>query len=1301
MSQRSQFEKIVDEFDAAWLRGEQPALKEFVAKVPKESRSELFKLLLPIDIEYRSKKGETVKAEDYKQFGSAAIELAGSYLPAVEDPGIEGRTIAPISPVNASLPVGQNSRQIGPYKLLQKIGEGGMGTVWMAQQEKPVRRRVALKLIKPELATKEVIVRFEAERQALAMMDHPNIAMVLDAGTSDSGAPYFVMELIKGTPLNEYCDQQELKIESRLQIMVDVCEAIQHAHQKGILHRDLKPANVLISKVNGKPVPKVIDFGLAKATEHTNRLTEKTMFTEFGQVVGTLQYMSPEQAEMDSLDIDTRTDIYSLGVMLYELLAGSTPLDQETLGKNALLQVLEMIREKEPPRPSTRLSSSKNTSQDISRRRKIASSKLQSILKGELDWVVMKAIEKNRKRRYDSAAGFAEDIRRFLANEPVTARPPSTGYRVQKFVQKNKGLVASLATISAMLVATVFASTLLTIKANSARDEAAAQRTIAENKTKEVAEQRDRARQLEGEANFQLAHVRWNENRVGDARRLLNKIPIEDRYFDWHYSQRHFLGSDLTFFGHQASVMCVVFSPNGRRIVSADADGTIKFWDAARGHELQSFGGHTKSVDSVSFSPNGRQIATGSRDSTIKLWDATTGREVLSLSNELKLSESMRNVSFSPNGQEIVSSSGNEIRLWDASTGDIIRTLSGHKGRVNNVVFSEDGLQIISGGQDGIRVWDTKAGSKSANIFSQSLSVDSLVVSPDRRRIFAGGFDRKQSGSRQDVLKVWDTKTRKELFALEDIMKGFRGIFMSPDGLRFATIGEDMIKVLDAETGQEVHTFTGHTSSMNSLAFSPDGQRIVSASDDKTLKMWDAKTGIPDLPKLKGHSAPVFDVAFSPKAQWLVSGSDDNTIKLWNVMDAQNPRVLSGHIAGVDCVTFSADGERIASGSRDKLLKVWDRKTGKELMSLKGHVSGIWSVAFSPDDQLIASGSSDKTVKLWDAKTGKERLTLRGHKGGIERCVFSPDGSQTASASRDGTVKTWDLKSGKNLLTLVHEGEVYSVAFSPDGQRMVSGSDDIVNVWDAKSGEELMKLSGHAGEVWAVAFSPDGQRIVSGCEDKKIKFWDARTGQETLTLEGQDSLISAIAFSNDGGLLASSSADSTIKLRDGTKAQELIVLQGHKSDVLGVAISDDGQRIYSKDKDKEMAWSLTTFEPIEIEDWPEIIELKNTSSNERWSVSSMGSEVLLVDLEFKNTPREKSFRKSKARFDPLWHDTQAIVATTSQNWYAAMFHHSLLAKRDPAFADKLRQSYDRLQAQFRLEKRDVTPNIKRMLVEPE
>ncbi len=334
------------------------------------------------------------------------------------------------------------TRRIGRYALLQEIGSGGMGTVWLAEQSEPVRRRVALKLIKSNLVSHEEVARFEAERQALAMMDHPGIAKIFDGGTTEFGQPYFVMEFVAGLPIHQFCDQHRLSISDRLQLFILVCRAVQHAHQKGIVHRDLKPSNILVLETEGAPIPKVIDFGLAKAIDPTRRLTEKSLFTEAGKVVGTLQYMSPEQASLNSLDIDTRSDIYSLGIVLYELLTGTPPLDRETIHQNAILKILDMIREQEPPRPSQRLGSSAARTADISQQRQINPRQLQSILRGELDWVVMKALEKDRKRRYETAASFADDIHRFLIDEPVIARPASHSYRFSKLVRRNRLAVA-------------------------------------------------------------------------------------------------------------------------------------------------------------------------------------------------------------------------------------------------------------------------------------------------------------------------------------------------------------------------------------------------------------------------------------------------------------------------------------------------------------------------------------------------------------------------------------------------------------------------------------------------------------------------------------------------------------------------------------------------------------------------------------------------------------------------------------------------------------------------------------------
>jgi len=472
-----------------------------------------------------------------------AYEQAGDFLgrPAAGRPPRAAQVLAPGE---------KPGDRIGRYKLLQQIGEGGSGVVYMAEQQEPVRRRVALKIIKPGMDTKSVIARFEAERQAVALMDHPSIAKVFDAGATESGRPYFVMELVRGVKITKYCDQHSLTTEARLKLFVQVCEAIQHAHQKGIIHRDIKPSNILVTQsLQGVAMPMVIDFGVAKATTD-QRLTDKTVFTAFEMLIGTPAYMSPEQAALSSVDVDTRTDIYSLGVLLYELLTSSTPFETEELLKAGLDETRRVIREQEPVRPSTRLSKLKDADlTTVAKRRHSEPLKLIRAVRGDLDWIAMKALEKDRTRRYATANGMAADLKRHLNNEPVVARPPSSVYRFQKAIRRNKLVFGATAAVVAALVAGIAISTWKTVQARKAWRETEAARNNerrllmeAQAAEKKAQEKAPAARRTAYSSDMNAVQQALKENNLGRARMFLKRQKPQSGELDlrdWEWKRRH------------------------------------------------------------------------------------------------------------------------------------------------------------------------------------------------------------------------------------------------------------------------------------------------------------------------------------------------------------------------------------------------------------------------------------------------------------------------------------------------------------------------------------------------------------------------------------------------------------------------------------------------------------------------------------------------------------------------------------------------------------------------------------------
>jgi WD40 repeat protein/predicted Ser/Thr protein kinase len=795
---------------------------------------------------------------------------------------------------------------IGRYKLLELIGEGGMGLVYLAEQQEPIRRRAALKIVKLGMDTKQVIARFEAEKQMLALLDHPNIARVYDAGTTETGRPYFVMEYVKGQSITEYCDQHKTSIEDRLKLFRQVCEGVQYAHQKGIIHRDIKPSNILVTVEGDRAVPKIIDFGIAKAV--TQQLTEQTLFTQQGQLLGTPEYMSPEQTDLATQDIDTRSDIYSLGVVLYQLLAGVQPFGRESFEKGGFAEIQRVIQEVDPPLPSTALTRLGDEAKKIAERRNTQVVPLARRLHRELEWIPLKAMRKERVRRYRSASELADDIQNYLKGNPLIAGPETAIYRVKKFVRRHAGSVATIVLVSAAIVLGLVVSTAMyfraermRVQAEQAREQEFVARTKAEQAENVAQERAEDYRQSLYVNRINLADTECREGNVKRVRELLDACPNDLRGWEWHRLNYISDQSLMTLRGHTSWVYCIAISPDGKRIVSGSIDRTIKIWDAVTGVDVMTLRGHLDTVNSVVFSPDGRRIVSGSWDKTIKIWDAESGAEVMTL----RADGDVVTVSISPDGKHIASGgTDHTIKLWDAETGETSTTLTGHTDDILSLAFSPDGKKIVSASSDKtIKLWDVGTGAEVMTIRGHQDKVYAIGFSPDGKRIISGSQDR--------TIKVWDVLS-----------------------------------------GAELMTLRGHEGDIWSIAVSPDNKYIASGSIDNTIKVWDIASG-ENVLTLRGHEHWVLSVAFTPDGKQIVSSGGwlDATIKIWDVTGNRELTKLAGHHSSVSSIAFSPDGSRLVSGSQDGMVKLWDTGSCSELMTLRSSQEKfhIYRVAFSPD----------------------------------------------------------------------------------------------------------------------------------------------------------------------------------------------------------------------------------------------------------------------------------------------------------------------------------------------------------------
>jgi eukaryotic-like serine/threonine-protein kinase len=1033
-------------------------------------------------------------------------------------------------------------KQIGDFKLIEPIGEGGMGIVYLAEQNEPLRRQVALKIIKPGLASARFVARFEAERQALALMDHPNISRVLDAGVADDDRPYFVMELALGLSITEYCDRRQMSVRERARLMVDVCRAVQHAHHKGIIHRDIKPSNVLVVDSDRGPIPKVIDFGVAKAIEAHD--SEQTWVTLDGDAVGTPLHMSPEQTKTADSDIDTRTDVYSLGVLLYELVTGTTPIMKVHVRHLDLQNLRRLVQTEEPPKPSARLREVGEELPQIARNRGADPRELIHAARGDLDQIITKAISKNREDRYATANGLARDLERYLDWRPIEAATPSNLYRLRRFAQRHKTALATLV----LIVGVVLAALVYGLwKAHETADA-----------LKQAEASKQRLGELLYVSDMKLASDAWNAFDTPRVAALLQRhIPLpgesDFRRFEWHYLAR-LVGMESSEIDlAQGDVESLRFSPDGKWLAAGSRDSKLRIYPwKPLGVPMMIETGQGW-VNDIAFAPDGHKLATAGSDGTLCVWEFAQ-EKLQPASGPFHAHEGgATSVAFAAEGALLITCGFDKgIRLWNAdrllsakrAAPDelLVGTLEGHERCVEALSVSPDGWQLASASSDAsLRLWDLKQKKHIRTVSPSRFRVVCAAWSHDGRIVAAGDimgnvsvYDRETDSSRVLV---------RLLDGVESVMflQGDQWLATGDRGGSIQLWPLTRVEGQDERHVRETHPrWQAHTSRVTSLALSPDGSDIISGSRSGQIRRWSAYADSARSRWIVGGIGRAYDFAFADRGMRLVVAGEAG-LELWDLRDRKRVATWGEGQGPWLNAAMAPDGDIVVAGNATGEIVAWRLRSQPECRKKLGcwTVPGAipWEhIAFAPDGRRFAAAAWDRREEIWvfdlDAPARCWKVPAKQSKC----AAFSHSGRRLAVANMDdGLLYAWETQT-KLFHFRGHSNTLSDLAFGPDGAMLATvGHDRTLRLWDLQetpSATERYAIVAHRDWVRSVAFSPDGWSLITSGDDGRVRLWHTETGQLLLELPDEGEGIEKARISAAGWFIACLTADDRIIIYD-------------------------------------------------------------------------------------------------------------------------------------------------------------------------